>query len=205
MIQYDLMLTEGMSTAEYDRLTAAQVLGLIDQLSRRELAALAGHERATKARVTVLRRLDRLTAEPDTGPEPSVEPVIGRDADPSGTCLLCERAIASFSGFAGHLSKHHGLAPDPGFESSLPSMLFSLNTDASPRSQAATLSSVEKDTVVDLTFEPQETVRGPSEDSSYDFVATDMGQLVSTSTPPARRSGLLRVGRRARRLRQELT
>jgi hypothetical protein len=198
MIQYDFMLTKGMSTAEYDRLTATQVLGLIDQLSRRELVAWADHERATKARVTVLKRLDRLTAEPETGAAPSIEPVLDRDADPSGTCLVCESAIASFSGFAGHLSEHHGLAPDAGFESSLPSMLFSPNAATPPGSQSAKLSSVDQDRVIDLRSEPQEAFRdaGPSEDSSYDFVATDMGQLVSESTPPARRSGLLKVGRR---------
>lgn len=46
--------------ADYDSMSAAQIISILDDLSRAERAAVAKHERSTRCRITVLRRIDQL-------------------------------------------------------------------------------------------------------------------------------------------------
>ena len=112
------MLGQGFPIDDYDALTAPEILQALPRLSAAELAVVAAHERQHKARVTILRRLDRLAAsQPD-------EVVIDLREDPGGTCLLCDEHVATSDAFIAHLKQAHGLTDDPGFQSSLPAKLF---------------------------------------------------------------------------------
>src|SRR4051794_36705813 len=112
------VLSEPLPIAGYDLLTAAEVMKEINRLSAGELAVVAAHERATKGRITVLKRLDRLTAGTTVVPagDDSDDVVVDLRDDPAGTCLLCEQPIGAFAEFSAHLKTTHGLKEDPGFE-----------------------------------------------------------------------------------------
>lgn len=49
--------------ARYDELTAKEIVGLLDDLEPNQLGAIRAHEEASRARKTVLGKLDRLEAE----------------------------------------------------------------------------------------------------------------------------------------------
>jgi hypothetical protein len=173
----------GFPVDDYDALTAPAVLSVLDWLSPSELATISRYERDHKQRVSILRRIDKLTV-----PAPDDLVIDLRDHG-AGTCLLCGKAVESAAAFIGHLKHGHGLADDPGFESTLPDKLFApvapmVADDARPALRGAP--------VLDRVL----AVRAASSATAHahDGAAVSRaGPVVDPYDPPARRSAELAV------------
>ncbi|MCU1460976.1 MAG: hypothetical protein JWO37_1051 [Acidimicrobiales bacterium] len=177
----------GLPVDDYDALTASAILSVLDWLSPSELATISRHERQHKQRVSILRRIDKLTV-----PAPDDLVIDLRDHG-AGTCLLCGKAVESAAAFIGHLKHGHGLADDPGFESSLPDKLFApvvpmVADDAPRRVRSAPV----LDRVLAVGAAPSATAH------AHDGAAVSRsGPVVDPYDPPARRSAELAVPRLA--------